>query len=245
MMIPFPSKLPDAILFDLDNTLVTFVDAKQAACNAVVQYAGTGSGEELFRYFLRPVHNFEDPGHIYDYLVDIGAYSPNTANTAAGIYDEVKMRHISLYPGVISTLDALAGFGVKMAVVTDASFFHAERRMMRCGIEKYFPVTITPDISGRRKPDHASFIMALERLRCRSSNVWIVGDSLRREIGPGNELGFTTIFAKYGDWIQEEFPSITPSYVIDRFEDLLNLIGDESGGLNQNCPCTGMNHAGR
>ena len=34
--------LPGAILFDLDNTLCTFVDAKQAACNAVVELIGTG-----------------------------------------------------------------------------------------------------------------------------------------------------------------------------------------------------------
>ena len=222
-----PPNLPDAILFDLDNTLCTFVDAKRAACNAVVQFAGTGSGEELFRYFLRPVHNFEHPGHILDYLMDNGIYSPNTADTAARIYEDVKMRHISLYPGVIKTLDAFAGLGVKMAVVTDASLLQAEKRIMRCGIEHYFPVTITPDLSGRRKPDHASFIMALERLRCASSNVWVVGDSLRREIGPGNELGFTTIFARYGDWIQQEFPGITPSHVIDRFDDLLVLTDDK------------------
>lgn len=217
-----PPNLPDAILFDLDNTLCTFVDAKRAACDAVVQFAGSGTGEELFRYFLRPVHNFEDPRHIYDYFADKGI-TPNTADTASQIFEDVKMRHISLYPGVLSTLDILAGFGVKMAVVTDASLFQAEKRIMRCGIEKYFPVTITPDLSGRRKPDHASFIMALEQLRCASSDVWIVGDSLRREIGPGNELGFTTIFARYGDWIKEEFPGITPSYVIDRFDDLLDL----------------------
>lgn len=235
-MTPLPSNLPDAILFDLDNTLVTFVDAKRAACDAVVQYTGTGSGEELFRYFLRPVHNFEDPGHIYDYLTDKGFFSPNTADAAAGIYEDVKMRHISLYPGVISTLDALAGFGVKMAVVTDASLFQAEKRIMRCGIGKYFPVTITPDLSGRRKPDYASFMMALDRLRCKSSNVWIVGDSMRREIDPGNKLGFTTIFARYGDWIQEEFPGITPSYVIDRFEELLDLTSGKKGDLNGTVP---------
>ncbi len=61
---------PGAILFDLDNTLCTFVDAKRAACDAVITEIGTGDREELFSYFLRPVHNFEDLAHISDYLID-------------------------------------------------------------------------------------------------------------------------------------------------------------------------------
>lgn len=217
--------LPGAILFDLDNTLCTFVDAKQAACNAVVELIGTGSGEELFSYFLRPKYNFEDHAHITDYLNDLDAYSEQLADKAGIVYDEVKLDTISLYPGVEETLDAIMEAGIKIAVVTDAFSYQAEERMHKLGIDSFFPVLVTPDISGQRKPGHASFILAMKQLDATPSETWVVGDSLRREVIPGLELGLTTVFARYGDWIQIEMPEVKPHHILDQFSDLLNLPG--------------------
>lgn len=217
--------LPGAILFDLDNTLCTFVDAKQAACNAVVELIGTGSGEELFSYFLRPKYNFEDHAHITDYLNDLDAYSEQLVEKAGKVYDEVKLDTISLYPGVEETLDTLMDEGVKIAVVTDAFSSQAEERMHKLGIDSRFPVLVTPDRSGQRKPNHASFIMAMKQLDATPSETWVVGDSLRREVIPGLELGLTTVFARYGDWIQIEMPEVKPDHILDQFSDLLNLPG--------------------
>ena len=216
---------PDAILFDLDNTLCTFVDAKRAACNAAVSTIGCGKGEDLFAYFLRPVHNFEDHAHITDYLTDIGAFSPEIADLAGHIYDTVKLDTITLYPGVIESLEILIRANVRIALVTDAHSSHARLRMNKLGITRYFPILITPDISGRRKPDHTPFLMAMELLGTRPSETWVVGDSIRREIIPGLEIGLTTVFARYGDWINADIPDVRPHYILDQFRDLVNLAG--------------------
>jgi len=42
-----------AVIFDLDNTLVDFVEAKMKACEAVVKRLGSGNAEELLKYFIR------------------------------------------------------------------------------------------------------------------------------------------------------------------------------------------------
>lgn len=42
-----------SILFDMDNTLFDFIEAKHAACNAIVEYLGLKESRELFNYFLR------------------------------------------------------------------------------------------------------------------------------------------------------------------------------------------------
>lgn len=220
-----PSRIPTAILFDLDNTLCTFIDAKWAACRAVTELFRCGEGEDLFGYFLRPVHGFEDHAHIDDYLRDKGLYSPATAKEAGDLFDSVKMDHIVPYAGVRETLEIVHARGIRMAVVTDASRVQAERRLVKCGLDHYFPILVTPDSSGTRKPDHAPFLLALQQLATSRSNTWLVGDSLRREIAPGNELGLVTIFARYGDWIKTEFPGINPDYTIEEFQDLLALPG--------------------
>lgn len=214
---------PDAILFDLDNTLCTFVDAKQAACDAVISEAGTGSGADLFAYFLRPVHNFEDHAHITEYLTDIGVYSPELDSRAGIIYETVKLDTISLYPGVTEALELFRDSGVKIAVVTDAHSTQAHARMKRLDIDRFFEVCITPDMTGKRKPDHTQFLVAMEKLKAESASTWVVGDSMHREIKPGREIGLTTVFARYGEWFHYDLPDVTPHYILEKFSDLVPL----------------------
>lgn len=222
---------PDAILFDLDNTLCTFVDAKQAACDAVISAAGAGNGADLFAYFLRPVHNFEDHAHITDYLTDIGIYSPDLDALARNTYETIKLDTISLYPGVIEALELFRDAGVKMAVVTDAHSIQARARMGRLDIDRFFEVLITPDMTGKRKPDHTQFLVAMERLHAEISSTWVVGDSMHREIKPGREIGLTTVFAKYGEWFHHDLPEVTPHFILENFCELVPLT--RYGGVDQ------------
>ncbi len=217
--------VPQAILFDLDNTLCTFVDAKITACNAVVQAVGAGNGEDLLSYFLRPVHNFEDHIHIIEYFTDLGVWNGTMEIDAGKIYDQTKLDTITLYPGVRTTLDRLKDAGIKIAVVTDAHSTNARLRMQKLGILDDFPVLITPDISGKRKPEHASFLLAMKQLHTTAQETWVVGDSLRREVAPGREIGMTTVFARYGDWIGIDIPDVIPDLVLDQFSDLIDLTG--------------------
>ncbi|WP_373838165.1 HAD family hydrolase [Methanospirillum sp.] len=214
--------IPDAILFDLDNTLCNFIDAKYAACRAVTDFIGTGDEKELFEHFLRPVYSFEDTQHIVDYMKVKGVYTPEDADQVTRMFEEIKISHIHPYPGVHETLKHLASLGIKMAIVTDAESFQAERRLKKCEIADYFPVMVTPDRSGKRKPDHTPFRMALRELAA-SGSIWLVGDSVRREVIPGQELGFTTVYARYGDCFPQYNPEFTPDHIIDRFSDLLSI----------------------
>ena len=48
-----------AVIFDMDNTLFDFVEAKIKAYRAVCGYIGMGDEIELLDYFLRRKHDFE------------------------------------------------------------------------------------------------------------------------------------------------------------------------------------------
>ena len=216
---------PDAILFDLDNTLCTFIDAKKAACRAAIETIGSGDAEELFEYFRRPVHHFEDTAHIGDYLKDTRVYTREIEEEAAEVFESVKLERISLYPGVTGILTALISEGIRVAIVTDAHSSHALRRMEKTGLDRVIRTLVTPDRSGKRKPDHTPFLMAMQELDADPERTWVVGDSLLREIVPGLELGLTTIFCRYGDWYHLDRPDITPHFTLDRFSDLMDLPG--------------------
>ncbi len=219
-----PARRPQAILFDLDNTLCNFVEAKQAACKAVIDMVAAGSADDLFAYFLRPVHGFENPAHIRDYLVDINWFSEDFFPEITERYEDVKIRHIRQYEGVTMTLEKIASLGIRMAVVTDAQTSQAEKRLKKAEIEHFFPVLVTPEISGKRKPSHDSFLLALQCLGTTTRETWVVGDSVRREIIPGNELGMTTVHAAYGDWMDFRDPGGVPGHTIWSFTELLDLL---------------------
>ena len=187
-----------AVIFDLDNTLVDFVEAKMKACEAVVKRLGSGNAEELLKYFIRQNHGFESHENIADYLRDKGIYSGELYRECCEIYERVKLESIKLYPGIREVLENLKQKGVKLAVVTDAENGHALSRLNKFGLQKYFDVIISADMTGKRKPEPDSLLLALRKLGVKAEEAAIVGDSLRRDIDAGKRLGMLTVYAAYG-----------------------------------------------
>ena len=102
------------------------------------------------------------------------------------------------------------------------------------------------------KPDTRPYEIALERYNVPNSAVWVVGDSLASDIGPGKLLGLQTVWAKYGtsidpsdletllsitDWSDtqiralKEPPPITPKFTIESFGQLEQLLPGYEEGL--------------
>jgi putative hydrolase of the HAD superfamily len=101
-------------------------------------------------------------------------------------------------------LCSLRNKGLKLAVVTDAHNGNAAKRLEKAGLLGYFDAVITAEMSGRPKPAPDSFLHALGMLGVQPGHTVLVGDSIHREIGPGNNLGMITIYAAYGDrWYRE------------------------------------------
>ncbi|WP_456467965.1 HAD family hydrolase [Archaeoglobus sp.] len=188
-----------AVIFDLDNTLVDFVEAKVKACRAVINRIGCGDANELLQYFLRWRHGFESHENIADYLKDKGVYSDELYKECRKIYDEVKLESIRLYPGIKNVLSNLKQKGIKLAVVTDAENGHAISRLQKTDLLKYFDIIISADMTGKRKPEPDSLLLALKKLGVKAEETAIVGDSLRRDIEAGKRLGILTVYAAYGD----------------------------------------------
>lgn len=212
------------VLFDMDNTLWDFVTAKQAACHAVVDFLGVGDGDDLYQYFRRPGVGFEDPGNILDYIRDIKAPAP-TFPRCCTIYEKTKLASIRPYDGADETLAALSDAGIPLAIVTDAHSSQAKRRLDRAGLSRYFSCIVSPDISGERKPDPASFLFALNALHADTAGAMVVGDSIRREIEPAHGLGMRTAYALYGDRSSDPTPLCRPDFVLKDIRELIEILG--------------------
>lgn len=214
-----------ALLFDMDNTLWDFVTAKQAACHAVVDFLTVGDGDDLYQYFRRPGVGFEDPANILDYIRDIKAPAASFPRCCT-VYEKTKLAAIRPYEGAAETLSSLSDAGIPLAIVTDAHSSQAKRRLEKAGLGEYFSCIVTPDISGQRKPDPASFLYALKTLHADAAEAMVVGDSIRREIEPAQGLGMRTAYALYGDRSDSPAPLICrPDFVLHDIRDLIGILG--------------------
>jgi putative hydrolase of the HAD superfamily len=227
-----------AVLFDMDNTLFDFVAAKLVACREILAYLENGNirkGEEakiraegeLFRYFLRGVHGFEDYENIRDYMQERNLFTPTAYSKCCEIYEKEKLENLELYPGVRATFDELEILDLKLAVITDADSAHARARLGKVGLLDSFELMVAADMTGRKKPDPEPFLYALRDLGVKPGETLVVGDNLLRDIAPARKLGLHTAYAAYGDWKDWRKPGETSQafdFRLNTFPDLLHCI---------------------
>lgn len=221
-----------ALLFDMDNTLFDLVGAKYAACRVITREMKAGSPAQLFSYFLRRTRGFEDPENIRDFLVDAGVFTEEAYQWCAVTYHDVKLGHIEPYCGVEETLAELAGRGHPMAIVTDAHRMDAIPRLEKAGVCGMFDQIVTWDLTWEKKPSPVPFLYALEKLGTDPAEAILVGDSPRRDIAPGRDLGMTTVYARYGDRFRTWQGDGGAHFAIDEFRQLIPLL-DTINGCNE------------
>jgi len=216
----------------MDNTLFDFVAAQVHACRTVLAHLGLpGDGTALFGYFRRPIHGFESSGNLRDFLEDEEIFTRRTFAECCAIYDAQKLAAITPYPGIPAVLERLLEAAVPCAVVTDARHANAVQRLDRAGISSFFSAVISPGLSGAPKPDPASFLLALARLGLPAGETACVGDSIRRDIRPAQQVGMITIYAQYGDrYASGTDRSCVPDYCagdVSRLGSILDGILDD------------------
>ena len=216
-----------AIIFDMDNTLFDFVEAKLRACKAVVNCIDQTDEMELIDYFLKDKFDIENLDSIARYLKDLGIQSNDTYKHCCGIYNKVKLDTIKCYDGVKETLKRLSNTELKLAVVTDAFSENAMARLEKAKLVQYFDLIVTCEITGKKKPEPDSMLYVLKKFELQAQNVMLIGDSLRRDIEVGNELGLITVYAAYGDRNFLEDMECNADFVINNIKEIMKILHEE------------------
>jgi putative hydrolase of the HAD superfamily len=214
----------NAVIFDMDNTLFDFVEAKISACRAMLGYLDLSTDpREFFRYFRRPVHGFESHEHIRDFLNDTGRFSDEVFLSCCTLYEDKKLESIKPYPHIQDTLEFLKSRDLKLAIVTDAHNGNAKKRLQKAGLDMFFDCIISPDMSGSSKPAPDSFLLALQTLCVKPENTMLIGDSLRRDVEPGKKIGMITVYAAYGDRNFHECNECVPDFIVRDAREIAGL----------------------
>ena len=194
------------VVFDLDNTLLDFMQMKEFAVKAAVKgmiEAGLLVDEDQsYREIIAIYEEFGwENQQVFDVFIEKQVGYVEHKFLAAGIvaYRRAREANLMAYPNVNKTLMALTKAGIKLGVVSDAPSREAWLRIYYLNLYHYFDVVITFDDSGERKPSAVPFKMSLEALQLEPKETIMVGDWPERDVVGAQQIGMKTAFARYGD----------------------------------------------
>jgi FMN phosphatase YigB (HAD superfamily) len=95
------------------------------------------------------------------------------------------------------------------------------------GIYHLFDVIVDSEICGIRKPDPGIFSYALEKLKLKSSETFVIGDSYERDIAPSKKIGCSTIWLDGRSWKKPDEIS-KADYIIKSLSELNDILINNS-----------------
>jgi len=217
-----------AIFFDIDNTLMDFVEYKTKCINESIKAmkkAGLDINEKVAFEKLMVIYKesyYESDRIFQDFLnKTLGYIDYKYLAIAINKYREVRYNYVIPYVGTKKTLNELKKKGIKLGIITDAPRVKAWVRLTKLGILDCFDTIITITDTNERKPSKKPFNKALETLKVNPREAMYVGDNPKKDILGAKRAGMRTCLAKYGQFIQDDEK---PDFEIKKISELKKII---------------------
>lgn len=216
----------DAVLFDLDGTLVDSVpdiaiavDRLMAALDLpargeakVRTWVGNGS-ENLIRRALTDSMDGQADAELM----------ARARPLYRRFYADCVCVYSTLYAGVADCLQALAERGLPLACVTNKPAELAAPLLTRIGIERYFATLVGGECTPAHKPAPDALLLAAERLGVTPARCLMVGDS-KNDIGAARNAGCPVAAVPYGYNHGRDIRESAPDVVVASLAELPALI---------------------
>ena len=224
-----------AVIFDLDNTLLDFMNMKTKAVESAVHgmiEAGLQmdvkiAQEKIFYIYEEKGWEYQE---VFDDFIQDELGKIDYKILASGIVGYRKAREASLilYPNVNSTLITLSKWGLKLGVVSDAPSREAWMRICSVNLHHIFDSIVTFHDTGMHKPSPEPFKKISDLLSIHPEHSLMVGDWPERDVIGAKQLGMKTAFAKYGDVFSTKHSGA--DYDIMDVKEVLSIIIKENQG---------------
>lgn len=214
---------PEAILFDLDGTLIDTAPDLAGALNAVFsEYQCEALPRALIRSHISKgaagllALQFDDP--------------PESAGFAArrqrflDIYHSRIALESQLFAGMASVLDTIESGGVKWGIVTNKPAWLTAPLLKALSLEARPGCVISGDTASAPKPDPAPLLLAAELLDVSPTRCLYIGDA-ERDVVAAHAAGMRAVIARYGYFAVDDNPDEWQADgEIDAPEDLLDWL---------------------
>ena len=240
--------VPRAILFDLDDTIISAYSQPRLAWGAVIEEFSHQLAPLQASVLIEAIQQFataywEDAVRAAGGRRDLqrsrreivaGALAQLAAAGHASVAAEValaladrftayRIEQMKLFRGAHETLDTLKALGVKLALVTNGDTTGQRAKIARFELALRFDHIQIEEEAGFGQPDERAYLHAMQALGVQAGETWMVGDNLEWEIAAPQRLG---IFAIWHDALGEGLPAgsaIQPDHTIRELSEVLEL----------------------
>lgn len=219
------SKLPTAILFDLDDTILAAFgqapDQWRRIITAFIEqvaphpHADVVAAIQTYSRYLwsdATRHRNWRPriGEARRHIVvkaftglagATGGMVPATeiCEAIADRFNELHEAELRMFPGAHETLDRLKQLGVRLALITNGAAEPQRAKVIRFALAERFDHIQIEGEHGFGKPEERAYTHAMQALGVEPGETWMVGDNLEWEIAAPQRLGIFSIwFDGYG-----------------------------------------------
>ena len=240
-------KLPRAILFDLDDTIIDAYGKPERAWTAVVAEMSDGLGglppalvvetilasaqlfwadpeqHRIWRQQMQAARR-EVVAQAFLRLAMDGHDIPDAdfQERLADRFSQYRNENIRLFPDAHATIDALKARGVKLALITNGASEHQREKIIRFALTERFDHIQIEGEHGFGKPEERAYRHCLATLGVEPQEAWIVGDNLEWEVIAPQRLGVYSIwYDPHGAGIPEGHAA-KPDRIIRTLRELLD-----------------------
>jgi phosphoglycolate phosphatase len=216
--------MPQAVIFDLDGTLVDtardFVRIVVEMCaeakieppsDTQIRHQVSSGAAAMVRLFAgeisRPVaqSGTERSGHVVsDSNLNQSASDADLETRVQALREEFVHRYAEqicvdsmVYPGADELIKALKTRGVKLGIVTNKPKLLTQKLSAALKLDQHFASILSPEDVSQSKPDPEALFLAAKQLGALPERCWYIGDH-ERDIEAGRRAGMTTVIARYG-----------------------------------------------
>ena len=213
------AKLPRAILFDMDDTILVAFGPAESQWRRIIGACADSLGALRPEPVIAAIQEssrqlWADPAQHKYWRHRIGeARRRIVAEAFAGIaarghavpsravtdaladrYNALHDAELELFPGAHETLDRLREEGVRLALVTNGAAEPQRAKVVRFALAHHFDHVQIEGEHGFGKPEERAYTHAMAALGVGPGDTWMVGDNLEWEIEAPQRLGIYAIW---------------------------------------------------
>lgn len=230
--------MPEAVIFDTDNTLYAYdkphAMAMQAATHKACKLLGVSPADfsESFKLARRQIKDqlgrtASSHSRLLHFQRAIEILGMRTQLLITLDLEQTYWRTFlgvaELFPGVKEFVQDLRTAGIRTAIVTDLTAQIQFRKIIYFGLDDYFDYVVTSEEAGADKPSKAPFEIALDKLKARPDRCWMIGDSAEADVAGARAIDVVTLQKKHAGVVVQDGAD-APNAVFEHFSDLRALL---------------------
>jgi putative hydrolase of the HAD superfamily len=244
MAVNAASRLPRAMLIDMDDTILSAYGRPEIAWHTVVgEFAGELGGlspHQVASEVLSSARKFwasAEPAWRLKlaearHVTVRGGFAALAAAGHAALPDDLAIRladrftayreaEMFIFPGAHEAIDALRARGVKLALVTNGAADTQRAKVERFELSHRFDHIQIEGEHGFGKPEERAYLHAMAALGVTAGETWMIGDNLEWEVEVPQRLGIYAIWMDvHGDGLPAG-STVRPDRIIRSLAELL------------------------